>query len=227
MTAWQRRNLSNPALQRRLVLRCRRGSLSLSGELSSAAEARYCTAPQHPQAPPQECEWHCWWWTHPGPSQWQYISRFIREVWLRRISYFSSIYLQPHDRGFQKTSFSAHALHVIWASHSKALSLQSFHSPHAQGNQVTSTFSKRLSRLFDKALQAGAGEKPWDPEPPLNTGALSGLVSLTAYYTPQERHFLYGHPHPHQQYIRQKHHKDNAIYGCMKMCTICLFQQTL
>ena len=107
MTAWQRRNLSNPALQRRLVLRCRRGSLSLSGELSSAAEARYCTAPLHPQAPPQECEWHCWWWTHPGASQWQYISRFIREVWLRRISYFSSIYLQPHDRGFQKTSFSS------------------------------------------------------------------------------------------------------------------------
>ena len=41
------------------------------------------------------------------PEQWQYISRFIRDVWVRLISYFSSIYLQPRDRGFQKTSFSS------------------------------------------------------------------------------------------------------------------------
>lgn len=91
---------------------------------------------------------------------------------------------------------------------------------------MTSTISKRLSRLLDEALQAEAGprEKPRDPEPSPNTGALSGLVSLTAYYTPQERHFLYGYPHPYQQCIRQNQHKDNAIDGCMKMC---LFQQML
>lgn len=122
----------------------------------------------------------------------------------------------------------------ILSQHLRARHYHLNHSTLPTPSGWQTQFPKRLIEQKEQAaystglckMRQGWEEKPWNQGPtlpeqsPENTHSLSlslsGLVSSTAYYLPQEKYFLYSHPHSYQQHIQQNHHKKNEMCACMK-----------
>ena len=110
----------------------------------------------------------------------------------------------------------AHALGYL-ASQGKALSSKSFHNPHTpRGSGWRSQFPQRLAEQKRLSSRANRTASPTLPEQsPERALSLSGLVSSTACYIPQEKYCPDTYPHPYLLCIQQNHH-NWAIWACVR-----------